>query len=132
MGLRTIDVAISLSGSPTTRGRATILDRSPPDRLIRAGLALLALWAIAAACIVIPVGHFVLVPGFGMAGVVLAGFRLREASSLMGADGVCPRCQVEKHFPPSGRYHEGGTLHCDGCGSLLTVKASAVRPVPPL
>jgi hypothetical protein len=125
MAVRTLDVSISLSGSPTTKGRATILDRSPPDRFLRAAIALLALWAVAAACIVIPVAHFVLVPAFAMAGVVLAGFRLREGSSLIGTVGMCPRCQVEKKFPPSGRYHEGGTIHCDGCGSLLEVKASA-------
>jgi hypothetical protein len=124
MGIRTIDISISLTGAGTTAGRATVLDRSPPDRLLRAGLALAALWAIAAFCIVIPVAHFVLVPAFGMAGVVLAGFRLREGSSLIGAVGVCPRCAVERTFPPSGRYHEGGTIHCDGCGSLLEVKAS--------
>ena len=126
MALRTLDVSISLPGIPTTTGRVTVLDRSPQQRLLRAGLALLALWAIAAACIVIPVGHFVLVPGFAMAGVVLAAFRLNEASSLMGAVGVCPRCGIERTFPPSGRYREGGTIHCDGCGSLLAVKASSV------
>ncbi len=123
MGLRTIDVSISLSGSPSTRGRAKVLDRSPPDRFLRAALALLALWAVAAACIFVPVGHFVLVPGFAMAGLVLAGFRIVEGSSLMGTTGVCPRCLVEKEFPPSGRYKDGGgTVHCDGCGSLLAVK----------
>jgi len=125
MGMRTIDISISLSGARTTQGKATVLDRSPPDRLLRAALALLALWAAGAACIFIPVAHFVLVPAFAMAGVVLAAFRLREGSSLMGAVGVCPRCEVERQFPPSGRYHEGGTIHCDGCGSLLAVKALA-------
>ena len=122
MSLRTIDVAISLSGAPTTTGRATVLDRSPQNRLVRAGLSLLMLWAIAAACIVIPVAHFVLVPAFAMAGVVLAAFRLAERSSLVGAVGVCPRCGVERNFPPSGRYAEGGTVHCAGCGSLLAVR----------
>ena len=124
MSMRTIDVTISLSGARTTQGRASVLNRSLPDRLLRATLSLLALWAIAAVCIFIPVAHFVLVPGFGMAGVVLAAFRLREGSSLMGAVGVCPRCEVEKSFPPSGRYAEGGTIHCEGCGSLLAVKPS--------
>lgn len=125
MATRTIDVSISLSGSGTTAGRATILDRTPPARFVRAGLSLLVFWIVAAACIVIPVAHFVLVPGFAMAGVVLAGFRLREGSSLMGAEGMCPRCKVEKKFPPSGRYADGGTIHCDGCGSLLDVKPTA-------
>ena len=92
---------------------------------------MLLLWAIAAACIVIPVAHFVLVPAFGMAGLVLAGFRLVEGSSLMGTVGVCPRCKVEKQFPPSGRYREGGTVHCDGCGSLLEVKASDAGSLSP-
>lgn len=123
--MRTIDVSISLSGAPPTKGRATVLDRSPPSRFLRAALSMLALWATAAACIFIPVGHFVLVPAFAMAGVVLAIFRLREGSSLMGTVGMCPRCLVQRNFPPSGRYHEGGTIHCDGCGSLLEVKASA-------
>ena len=122
MATRTIDVSISLSGAPTTTGKATVRDRSPQNRAMRAAVALVALWAVAVACIFIPVAHFVLVPAFAMAGVVLAGFRLREGSSLMGAEGMCPRCQVQKTFPPSGRYADGGTVHCDGCGSLLEVK----------
>lgn len=122
MAVRTIDISISLSGSPTTTGRATVLDRSPPARIVRAALSLLALWVIAACCVFIPVAHFVLVPAFAMAGVVLAGFRIAEASSLMGAIGPCPRCQLERTFPPSGRYRNGGTIHCNRCGSLLAVK----------
>ena len=128
MTMRTIEVSISLRGAATTRGRATVLDRSLAGRFGRAAVVLLALWALGAACIVIPVAHFVLVPAFGMAGVVLAAFRLLEASSLMGTVGVCPRCEVEKEFPPSGRFAEGGTIHCDGCGSLLEVKPSDASP----
>ncbi len=121
MGLRTVDVTLSLSGLPSTKGVAQVLDRSPQSRFGRAGLALLMLWGIALACLPIPVVHFVAVPGFAMAGLVLAGFRLREASSLMGTTGECPRCQLRTEFPQSGRYAGGGTVHCDGCGSLVTV-----------
>lgn len=90
--------------------------------MLRAAKALLGLWVIAGCCVFIPGFHFVLVPAFGAAGLVLAGFRLREKHSLMGAEGKCPRCQVETKFPPSGRYADGGTIHCDGCGSLLQVR----------
>ena len=69
MGLKTIPISISLAGSPSTRGRATVLDRPLHNRLARAGVSLLALWAIAAVCLVIPVAHFVRVPAFEMAGV---------------------------------------------------------------
>ncbi len=121
MTLRTVDVTLSLSGSPSAPGVARVFDRSTANRFTRAALSLLVLWAVGIACIVIPVAHFVLVPAFGMAGLVLAGFRLREGSSLVGTTGVCPRCQLAKEFPPSGRYADGGTVHCDGCGSLVTV-----------
>lgn len=125
MTTKTIPVTISLSGAPDTRGTARVVERSPQARFLRAALGLVAFWVAAGVCVFIPVFHFVLVPGLAAAGLVFAGFRLREGSSLMGTDGACPRCQAPKQFPPSGRWAaDGGTIHCDQCGSLLTVKAA--------
>lgn len=125
MATKLVPVTISLSGSPDTKGTASVLDRSPQNRAMRAVGGMLIFWALAAMFLPVPGFHFVAVPGFLVAGVVFGIFRLKERQSLMGTDGVCPRCQVTKKFPPSGRYADGGTIHCDQCGSLLTITPAA-------
>jgi hypothetical protein len=102
---------------------AVIEDRGLPARTKRAATGLLALWGVAALCVFVPVAHFVLVPGLLAAGFILAIVRLRIDSALLRVEGICPRCKVERTLPGSGRYRDGGMVHCEGCGSQLEVRA---------
>ena len=99
-----------------------MLDRPMPVRLTRAALALGAMWLVAIACVFVPVGHFVLVPAFFGAGLVLGFVRLRDDVSLVASDGICPRCRVPRTFGASGRFRGGASVHCDGCGCQLAVQ----------
>ena len=124
-------VTLRLPGEPDTTGVAVIEDRGLPERTKRAAKGLLALWGAGALCAFVPLAHFVLVPGFLLAGVILAVVRLRLRSALARVEGVCPRCKVERTLLGSGRYREGGMVHCEGCGSQLEVRALAAGPAHP-
>ena len=104
------------------RAVATVLRRSLPARVLRALLTALGLWAAGAFCVLIPLLHFVLVPGFAVAGLVMLVLRLREAESLVALRGECPECRAERDFPASGGARSGRQVHCDGCGSMLTLE----------
>ncbi len=64
---------------------------SAADRAKRAVIALVGFWIAAAASLPIPVAHLVLVPGFFIAGPVLAFLRLRMRESKETVVGICPR-----------------------------------------
>jgi len=65
---------------------------SPREQKVRAVKALLGLWLIAALCILIPIAHFLLVPGFLVAGVIVASGKWRTAEEGKEASGECPAC----------------------------------------
>jgi hypothetical protein len=88
----------------------------------RIGHALTALaisWPLAAVCVFIPLGHFVLVPGLLITGGVVAMMKLREDWSIVRVRGVCPRCQREQEFTPGGRLASGRTFECPRCLNTL-------------
>jgi hypothetical protein len=65
---------------------------SERERGLRALKILGILWGLAVVTVFIPVAHFVLVPGFLIAGPVMAVQRYRTGESVEGATGVCPTC----------------------------------------
>jgi hypothetical protein len=132
MDSKRISVTLSLPGEPSTEAQATLIERNPLARAGRAVAVLFGLWGVAVACVFLPIAHFVLVPSFALAGVVAAIVRGREDRSLEQVEGVCPRCKVSRHFGKAGRFREGKTIHCDGCGSQLEVhsRPQATPPTP--
>ncbi|RMH60368.1 MAG: hypothetical protein D6678_05870 [Zetaproteobacteria bacterium] len=62
------------------------------ERTMRAAKALGMYWLIALLCVLIPVAHFVLVPGFLVAGVVAAKRKKDMAEEGLHAQCVCPAC----------------------------------------
>ena len=121
---REISVSLSLTGEQPTTGTAVLLDRALVSRVVRALLTTLALWVFGALMFFIPLAHFVLIPTFFFVGIVVGIVRLLDDVSLLSAQGVCPRCHVERTFEGAGRYRSGRTVHCNGCGSQIAVTSS--------
>jgi hypothetical protein len=76
------------------------------ERIIRAFLYLISMWGTACLSIVIPVLHFILVPGFVLAGPIMAIIIAKQEKMVIGGEGPCPVCQntlavdrVAFHFP---------------------------------
>lgn len=115
------NVRLELASCEPTVAVAKLVERSYASRVVRGVTAWLGCWAIGAACIFIPILHFVLVPGFLVAGVVLGALRLREDVTLAEIRGACPRCKSERTYAVGGRFTEGRTVHCDGCGNAFSV-----------
>ncbi|NOY73476.1 MAG: hypothetical protein GXP14_14090 [Gammaproteobacteria bacterium] len=68
---------------------------SAADRTKRSAISLVGCWIAAVVALPIPVAHLVLVPGFFIAGPVLAYFRLKMSESKEKVVGVCPRHNAE-------------------------------------
>lgn len=125
MKTRTIDVSLHLGRESPTLAVATVAEWSLLERLWRGFSGALLLWAIALAAVIVPLLHFVLVPGFLLAGLVVGGLRFWTQHSLVALEGPCPRCRKPGAFAASGRYRTERSVACNGCGNLLELKAAA-------
>lgn len=101
---------------------ATVYEAS--DRLKRAVVRLLSLWAAAAISIFIPLAHFVLVPAFLIAGIVMAIAAYRTDRALNHAQGVCPVCQEEITIPMEASDQLPKWTYCPKCNAPLQIVVS--------
>jgi len=65
---------------------------SQQEQKIRALKSMMIFWAIAALCILIPIAHFILVPGFLIGGIIVASRRWKVKEEGIEATGSCPAC----------------------------------------
>ncbi len=63
------------------------------ERKMRALKTLLGFWLIATVCILIPIAHLILVPGFLIGGYIAAKRRWHTAEEGIDASGPCPACE---------------------------------------
>ncbi|HED13313.1 MAG TPA: hypothetical protein ENI62_06615 [Gammaproteobacteria bacterium] len=88
---------------------------SQKEQKIRAVKALLLLWLIALVSALIPMAHFILVPGFFIAGVVIASRRWRTAEEGLEATGVCPSCDHQIVLDLEKNSDLPQWSHCPDC-----------------
>ncbi|MCZ6756433.1 MAG: hypothetical protein O7E49_14075 [Gemmatimonadetes bacterium] len=98
--------------------QVVIFDRRA--RIRRAGKGLAASWGAALVSVFIPVAHFILVPGFAVAGLVVLWIRLRAGEKVESVHGTCPDCGFEQDFDPPGAWSPPVSLACHNCGRTLT------------
>jgi hypothetical protein len=124
------DVSASLSafGASPQPVRVTVRLPTPGQRLVRAAKALGTFWAIAAGCVFVPGLHFVLVPTFGVVGLVAAATRLRDRRTVAGVHGVCPRCGSEQDFAAGNRLATTWVLDCPACHTNLQLTVDTRAP----
>lgn len=114
-----VPVTLTAFGATPSDATATILSQAPGRRLARAVAALGALWGMALAGLFIPVAHFILVPTFVTAGIVVAVLRAREDRRILRVRGKCPRCGTEQAFAAGGRLTSEARLDCPHCHNSL-------------
>jgi hypothetical protein len=123
------ELAASLTafGCPARDATAVIVEQSAGQRFARAVAGLGICWGCALVGLFIPVAHFVLVPSFVTAGIIVATRRAREDRRLVLVRGACPRCGVEQELKPGGRFVSGRSIDCPQCHGNLTLVAAANR-----
>ncbi len=107
-------------GGDSTPGVATVTTFDRAEGIRRAVKGLAVAWGAAVVSIFIPVAHFLLVPGFALAGVFVFTKRIRMREVAESIHGTCPNCGHEQDFNPSGDWHLPMHLTCANCSRLLT------------
>ena len=116
-------VAVSLTAFGFTPRPATavVIEQSTGERVARAFAGLGMFWALALGGLFIPVAHFILVPVFLSAGIIMAIKRSREDRRLAEVRGPCPRCGAQQTFKAGGRFEAGRSLDCPACHGTFAV-----------
>jgi len=115
-------VSITAFGATPAPGTATIVEQTPGERTLRTLSGIGMFWALALGGLFIPVAHFVLVPAFLIAGIVMGIKRSREDRRLLAVSGACPRCGIEQRFRVGGRFFDGRAFGCPRCHNNLRVE----------
>lgn len=120
-----VPASLTAFGHPSRPALAVIVEQAPGQRVARTLAGLGMFWALALGSVFIPVAHFVLVPTFVVAGIVMAVRRAREDRRLLRVRGACPRCGAVQELRPGGRFVDGRSFDCPKCHGNLTL---ATRP----
>lgn len=117
-------VALQIRDSAREPTAATLeLETIPfPKRLGRAAVRLLAAWALAVGCVFIPLLHFVLVPGFLLAGPVLAWLAVRQTVRVISASITCPKCGKDAPIE-AGTTGWPVSMRCAICGTTFSARS---------
>ena len=114
-------------GHEPSPSRALIVEQAPGQRFARTLGGLGMFWGLALVSVFIPVAHFVLVPTFVVAGIVMAIKRAREDRRLLWVRGACPRCGVQQDLKPGGRFSDGRTFDCPSCHGNITLATTVAE-----
>ena len=106
-----------------TTGVALVTSFDRAGRTARAWKGLAAAWTAALASVFIPVAHFLLVPGFAIAGIVVFTSRIRTTEVTRSMRGTCPHCALGQDFGPAGRWNPPHRVTCQGCNRSLTMRS---------
>jgi hypothetical protein len=94
-GSHTESVPVTIRASlekPTTTGKVDIVTWGAKERSRRALKGLGICWGIGLFCVLMPLVHFVLVPGMLIAGIVMFVRLSGQESLVLGGEGPCPEC----------------------------------------
>ena len=105
-------------GAPTD-GVVEVVYFDSQDRFNRALKGLGLSWAAAVASILIPVAHFLLVPGLLIFGIVVFFRRLRMHRATVSIRGRCPDCGSEQEYEKGLVWEVPVSLVCGQCGRTL-------------
>lgn len=91
-------------------------------RLGRAAVRLLGAWVLAVGCVLVPLLHFVLVPGFLLAGPVLAWLAVRESVVVKSTSIACPKCGKDAPIETGTTGWPAG-MRCGSCGTTFSARS---------
>lgn len=125
---QTIEVTLQIRDSqrdPTT-AQLDVETFSTGQRAGRALVRLGALWVLAVGSVLIPLLHFVLVPGFALLGPVLAFFAFQPTVKVTSKSVTCPKC-AQTSTVEDGATGWPVTLRCSQCSTTFFASPSLAK-----
>ncbi len=102
---------------------------SPGARFGRGVVRLVVCWVLAVACVLVPLLHFVLVPGLFLLGPVLAWLATRATVEVKSERVRCPKCEKETAVEP-GATGWPVALRCSSCSTTFSATQNGDQRAP--
>lgn len=109
----------------STAGTLYVANFDNRERLSRAAKACGFCWLFALLSVPIVIAHWVLVPGFLLAGPIIAIRRYKIASAVERAEGTCPLCNVTVTVPMEAEDTLPKRTYCPKCNGPIQLLADA-------
>lgn len=124
-----VTITLQDSARAPTAAAVRVTPLSMGQRVFRAGKVLLVLWGLALACVPLVGLHFVLTPGFFVAGLVMAALKVRAVARLDERAVPCPKCSTPVPVE-AGTMGWPAKLLCPECSArlVLTPAQAPQRP----
>lgn len=106
--------------TPPSAGVVSIVTWSAQERSRRAFKLLGICWGIGLFGVIIPLVHFVLVPGMLIAGIVGFLHQSKQATLILGGKGSCPECQKEFRIAKAADKFPMAEV-CENCNSSVSI-----------
>ncbi|MDP1830055.1 MAG: hypothetical protein Q8L48_42725 [Archangium sp.] len=121
-----VPVALQIRDSARAPTAATLEVQvlAPGARLQRLAFRLVVAWGLALFSLFIPLLHFVLVPGFLLAGPVLAWLAGRATVRVISTSVACPKCTGAAAIEPDTTGWPAA-MRCLACGTTFSAVPSA-------
>jgi 4-hydroxybenzoate polyprenyltransferase len=117
----------SLEGKES-RGVVQLRSLGAAERAKRAAKMVGILWGLAVLSVFVPIAHFVLVPGFFLAGLVAAAMVYRTEIVVVGGEASCPKCGAAVSITPgTARWPMRET--CEACQWPMTIERLEGRSI---
>jgi len=122
------EIQLRANSGATGPGQMHVMRYNERERNMRAAKALALYWLIAAVCILIPVAHFILVPGFLIAGLVVAKRKKGMSEEGLHVQCRCPACAKEVRIELEHSAELPQWRKCPACGEGLELVACPDHP----
>jgi hypothetical protein len=113
----------SQKNNNTNDAEMQVIAFTKQEQKTRALKTLMLFWAIALVCVLIPIAHFFLVPGFLIGGAIAAKRRWNKEKEGIDASGVCPACKNNIRIPLDKNAELPQWHDCPECGDALELQA---------
>lgn len=113
-------IKIPFDRKEETPGEVCVKSFSKKERGVRALKTLGVCWGLAVASVIIPIAHFILVPGFFIAGIFLSSHAYFTEKIILEGKGSCPKCRTPLQIKQSN-YKWPLTEICQNCRADLLI-----------
>ena len=114
-----VTLKIRDSARPPVAAELDVQPLSTGQRAMRALTRVGVCWAVAIPCVLVPLLHFVLVPGLLLLGPILGALAFRATVEVTSRQVTCPKCTKETAIEPGTMGWPVG-LRCAHCSTTFS------------
>ena len=123
-----LPIRIQPNDGPSTAGVLYVANFDNQERLKRAAIMWGSCWLFAVLSVPVIIAHWILVPGFLLAGPIMGLRRYKVVSAIERVDGICPVCKASVIVPMEADDTLPKRTYCPKCSGPIQLLAEEPTP----